>query len=72
MVGEEIEIDEAPSSLAMVPAPVAVRIVAPEALLRRTATVSCGSTVVSPVTDTAIVLRVSFAAKVSVPPASTV
>ena len=46
--------------------------VAPEALPSVTTTVSSGSSVVSPVTDTVIVLLVSPAAKVSVPEASAV
>ena len=56
----------AASSSVIVPVPDAVPIVAFTAPLSDTTTVSSGSSVVSPVTDTVIVLLVSPAAKVSV------
>ena len=56
------------SSSVMVPVPVAVPMVAFTAPLNSTATVSFGSSVVSPVSETVIVLLVSPAAKVRVPP----
>ena len=62
----------AASSSVIVPVPVPVPIVAPEALPSVTTTVSSGSSVASPVTDTATVLLVSSAAKVRVPEASAV
>ena len=62
----------AASSSVIVPVPVPLPIVAPEALPSVTTTVSFGSSVVSPVTDTVIVSLVSPAAKVSVPEASAV
>ena len=62
----------AASSSVIVPVPEAVPTVAPAALPSVTTTVSSGSSVVSPVTDTVIVLLVSPAAKVSVPEASAV
>ena len=68
-LGDETESDEEPSSLTMAPVPAAVRIAAPEALLKLTTTVSCGSTVVSPVTDTVMSWLVVPAVNISVPPA---
>ena len=66
----EIIISGASSSSVIVPVPVAVEISAFAAPLRVTATVSFGSSRVSPVTDTVIVFRVSPAAKVRVPAVS--
>ena len=62
----------AASSSVIVPVPVPVPTVAPEALPRATTTVSSGSSVASPVTDTVMLLLVSPTAKVSVPEASAV
>ena len=56
------------SSSVIVPVPVAVPMVAFVAPLNSTATVSFGSLVVSPVTETVMVLPVSPAPKVRVPP----
>ena len=56
------------SSSVIVPVPVAVPMVALVALLNSTATVSFGSFVVSPVTETVMVSLVSPAPKVRVPP----
>ena len=58
------------SSSVIVPVPVAVPMVALAARLNTIATVSFGSLVVSPVIETVIVLRISPAAKVRVPPPS--
>ena len=60
------------SSSMIVPVPVAVPRAAFTAPLRLTTTVSFSSSSVSPVTDTATVLLVSPAAKVSVPATSAV
>ena len=60
----------ASSSSVIVPAPAAVPTVPPTALLNRSTTVSSGSSVVSPVTDTVIVSLVSPAVKVRVPEVS--
>ena len=62
----------AASSSVIVPVPVPLPIVAPEALPSVTTTVSSGSSVLSPVTDTVMLLLVSPAAKVSVPEAGAV
>ena len=61
------ELIDSVSLSAMVPVPVAVDTVAFVGLLRDIATVSSGSLVVSPVTDTVIVWLVVPAANVSVP-----
>ena len=55
------------SSFVIVPTPCASAIVAPTAFVRFTTNVSFGSTAVSPVTATVIVLLVVPAAKLSVP-----
>ncbi len=60
----------ASSSSVIVPVPTAVPMLALVAPLSVSFTVSFGSSCVSPVTDTVIVLLVSFAANVSVPAAS--
>ena len=62
----------ASSSSVIVPVPLAVPIPAFPAPLNATTTVSSGSSVVSPVTDTVIVSLVSPAVKVSVPPVTAV
>ena len=66
-LGESME-TVTPSSLTIVPVPVAVEIVAFAALLSIATTVSFGSSSVSPVTDTSKVWLVVPIAKVSVPP----
>ena len=60
------------SSSVIVPVPVAASSVAFTGLLSVTTTVSCGSSVVSPVTDTVRVWLVAPAVKVSVPAGSAV
>ena len=60
------------SVIVPVPVPAVLDTVAFVGLLRATTTVSFGSSVVSPVTDTVTVLLVSPAANVSVPPLSAV
>ena len=71
-LGESTESDGAASSSVIVPVPVAVPITAFVGPLNRTATVSFGSSVVSPRTDTVIVLLVSPAENVNVPEGSAV
>ena len=71
-LGESMESDGPSSSSVIVPVPVPVPIVAFTALLNSTTTVSSDSSVVSPVTDTVIVSRVSPAVKISVPAVSAV
>ena len=71
-LGDEIEAEGAASSSVIVPLPLAVPSKALEALLSVTATVSLGSSRVSPVTRTVTVFSVSPAAKVSVPAVSAV
>ena len=57
----------APSSSVILPVPVPVEIIAFVGWLNATTTVSSGSSVVSPVTDTVMLRLVSPAANVSVP-----
>ena len=71
-LGESMASVGAPSSSLIVPVPVPVEIAAFTALLSSTTTFSSGSSVASPVTDTARVRLVSPAAKVRVPAASAV
>ena len=66
-LGESMERDGTASSSVIVPIPVPVAIVAPSALPSATVTVSFGSVVVSPVTETVMVLLVSFSPKVRRP-----
>ena len=70
-LGDEIDSPE-PSSLVIVPVPVAEAIEALEAPLSCTSTVSADSWSVSPLTATVTVFAVSPAANVSVPVASAV
>ena len=71
-LGDEIDRLGGSSSSVIVPVPVAVEMVAPEAALSCTCTVSPGSSRVSPCTATVTVLVVSPAANDSVPEASAV
>ena len=57
----------APSSSVILPVPVPVEIITFVGWLNTTTTVSSGSSVVSPVTDTMMIRLVSPAANVSVP-----
>ena len=71
-LGDEIDSVGAPSSSVIVPVPLPAAIVAFVAPLSLTATVSSDSSVVSPLTDTAMLRLVTPAANVSVPAATAV